>query len=203
MTPRGTTISGTGGRAGSRKAGVCDIARKIGTAGARGYCPANAATHALRPLVAGRGRGRGPDPGGVCRPGGGDRSAALGLAGDGGGRGGASAARWRGAVAEVGRTLAGSVLWEEQDGGLYVSRLAVAPAWRRRGIAPGVDGRRRKRRRGRCGCRACIWHAAGAGWTTGGCSLRAASSRRRETHPGYAEPTFVNMEKPLNPTETY
>ena len=24
----------------------------------------------------------------------------------------------------------------------------------------------------------------------------------RETHPGYAEPTFVNMEKPLDATET-
>ena len=42
------------------------------------------------------------------------------------------------AVAEVADGLAGSALWAEQDGGLYLGRLAVAPAWRGRGIAKAL-----------------------------------------------------------------
>jgi GNAT superfamily N-acetyltransferase len=40
-----------------------------------------------------------------------------------------------GAVAEEAGALAGSALWAEQGRGLYLARLAVAPAWRGRGIA--------------------------------------------------------------------
>ena len=43
-----------------------------------------------------------------------------------------------GGVAEVAGGLAGSALWAEQDGGLYLARLAVAPAWRGRGIAKAL-----------------------------------------------------------------
>ena len=43
-----------------------------------------------------------------------------------------------GAVAEVAGGLVGSALWAEQDGGLYLGRLAVAPAWRGRGIAKAL-----------------------------------------------------------------
>src|ERR1700741_1818476 len=40
-----------------------------------------------------------------------------------------------GAVAQTGEDIGGSALWVSQEGGLYFSRLAVAPGWRRAGIA--------------------------------------------------------------------
>jgi predicted N-acetyltransferase YhbS len=104
-----------------------------------------------------------------------------------------------GAVAEVNGELAGSALWVEQDGGLHLGRLAVAPAWRGHGIAkalvsaveaaarrmdlprvhlstrlPLIDNRR-------------LFAAWGFVETT------------RHAHPGYAEATFVTMEKRLVP----
>jgi predicted N-acetyltransferase YhbS len=102
-----------------------------------------------------------------------------------------------GAVAEVGRALAGSAVWVERDDGLYLARLAVAPAFRRRGIARAL-------------VLAAETAARGAGLPVLRLSTRLAllDNRRlfaacgfvetaREAHPGYAEPTFVNMEKRL------
>ena len=102
-----------------------------------------------------------------------------------------------GAVAEADDRLVGSALWAERDGGLYLSRLAVAQRWRGCGIAKAlvaatetaarrlrlphihlstrlvlIDNRR-------------LFAACGFVETT------------REAHPGYAEPTFVNMVKRL------
>ena len=81
--------------------------------------------------------------------------------------------------------------------GLYLGRLAVAPAWRGRGIA-----------------RALVAAAEMAARRTGlprvhlSTRLVLLDNRRlfaacgfvettRDAHPGYAEPTFVNMEKRL------
>jgi predicted N-acetyltransferase YhbS len=103
-----------------------------------------------------------------------------------------------GTVAMVTNALAGSALWTEQDGGLYLGRLAVAPAWRRRGVA-----------------RALVAAAEAAARSAGLPVMRLSTrlvlldNRRlfaacgfvettREAHPGYAEPTFVNMEKRLS-----
>jgi len=100
-----------------------------------------------------------------------------------------------GAVAQIEGALAGSVLWETKDGGLYVSRVAVAPVFRRRGIA-----------------RALMAAAEGAARGSGllfvhlGTRLVLADNRRLfsacgfvETectaHPGYSEPTSVTMVK--------
>jgi predicted N-acetyltransferase YhbS len=102
-----------------------------------------------------------------------------------------------GAVAEAAGGVVGSALWSEQDGGLYLGRLAVAPAWRGRGIAralvataeaaarrmalPGIHLSTRlvlldnRRLFAACGFVETACHA----------------------HPGYAEPTFVTMEKRL------
>ena len=103
-----------------------------------------------------------------------------------------------GTVAMVTNALAGSALWTEQDGGLYLGRLAVAPAWRRRGVARALVA------------------AAEAAARSAGLPVMRLSTRlvlldnRRlfaacgfvettcEAHPGYAEPTFVNMEKRLS-----
>jgi predicted N-acetyltransferase YhbS len=85
-----------------------------------------------------------------------------------------------GAVAEVNGGLVGSALWNERKGGLYLSRLAVAPAWRRRGLPRLYLSTRlvlldNRRLFGACGF----------------------VETARDAHPGYAEPTFVNMEKRL------
>jgi len=101
-------------------------------------------------------------------------------------------------VAEFDGVLAGSALWDAQDGGLYVSRVAVAPGWRRRGIA-----------------RALMAAAEAAAWELGlprlhlGTRLVLADNRRlfaacgfvetgQTAHPGYAEPTSVTMQKNLS-----
>lgn len=100
-----------------------------------------------------------------------------------------------GAVAEVDQQLAGSVLWEEKDGGLYVSRVAVAPAWRRRGIARALMAEAEAATRA---MRLPRLHL--------GTRLVLADNRRlfaacgfveteQTVHPGYAEPTSVTMEK--------
>jgi ribosomal protein S18 acetylase RimI-like enzyme len=102
-----------------------------------------------------------------------------------------------GALAEVAGELAGSALWVEQDGGLYLGRLAVAPRARGRGIA-----------------KALLAEAEAAARDMGlprihlSTRLTLLDNRRLfiargfvetalGTHPGYAEPTFVNMEKRL------
>ena len=102
-----------------------------------------------------------------------------------------------GAVAEVAGGLAGSALWVEQDGGLYLGRLAVAPAWRGRGIAKALVASAEAAAR-----------AMGVPRIHLSTRLVLLDNRRlfaacgfvettREAHPGYAEATFVNMEKRL------
>ena len=102
-----------------------------------------------------------------------------------------------GAVVEVDGVLAGSVLWEATGGGLYLSRVAVAPAFRRRGIA-----------------RALLGAAEHAAYCSGLALLHLSTrlvlgdNRRlfascgfveteQRAHPGYAEPTSVTMVKRL------
>lgn len=102
-----------------------------------------------------------------------------------------------GAGAFTATLLTGAVLWAEKDGGLYVSRLSVAPEMRGRGIAPRL-----------------LAAAEDAAWAMGlprlhlGTRLALEGNRRlfvrfgfREVafhaHPGYAAPTWVAMEKLL------
>lgn len=102
-----------------------------------------------------------------------------------------------GAVALCGGELAGSVLWQVRDGGLYVGRLAVAPAHRRRGIARALlaaaesEARRRGLPRLSLGTRLALADNR---------RIFAAAGFREvamHAHPGYAAPTWVEMEKVL------
>ena len=104
-----------------------------------------------------------------------------------------------GSVAEVDGQLVGSVMWEPKGGGLYLERLAVDPAWRGRGIARSLV--------------AVVEEAArqtGAPRVHLGTRLVLTDNRRlfaacgfveiaRHAHPGYAAPTWVEMEKRLAP----
>jgi predicted N-acetyltransferase YhbS len=102
-----------------------------------------------------------------------------------------------GMVAEPADAIVASIMWSAVDGGLYVARLSVAPAWRRRGLA-----------------RALLAAAEDASLAAGlprlhlGTRLVLLDNRRlfsgagfvevaRHAHPGYANPTWVEMEKRL------
>lgn len=100
-----------------------------------------------------------------------------------------------GALAEGSDRPAAVVLWQEKGGGLYFGRLAVHPDWRGHGLARAlveaaeVEARRRGLSR--------VWLStrlvlagnrrmfAALGYTEG----------ERHAHPGYAQPTFVDIEK--------
>ena len=100
-----------------------------------------------------------------------------------------------GAVVEGEGALVGSALWLPRGGALYFARLAVAPDWRGRGIASRLIAAAEAAAR--------VAHLSRIELST---RLVLADNRRLfaacgfvETsvgaHPGYAAPTFVNMEK--------
>jgi ribosomal protein S18 acetylase RimI-like enzyme len=102
-----------------------------------------------------------------------------------------------GAVLHVGGAIVGVVLWEEQDGALYISRVSVDPEHRRRGIARALmdEAEREARRRG-------------MSRMTLGVRLELEENRRLfrscgfedaefRSHEGFREPTWVLMERRL------
>ncbi|PYN81160.1 MAG: hypothetical protein DMD96_11045 [Candidatus Rokuibacteriota bacterium] len=106
-------------------------------------------------------------------------------------------ARGGGAVVERGGVMVGVVLWNEEDGALYISRLSVNPEHRRQGIARAlIDAAEREARR------------QGLPRMTLGVRLELEENRRlfrscgfEETtfrsHEGFSEPTWVMMERRL------
>ena len=102
-----------------------------------------------------------------------------------------------GAVVEIEAALAGSVLWETKDRGLYISRVAVVPAFRRRGIARALLAAAEDAAR-----------ASHLPFLHLGTRLVLTDNRRlffacgfveteQTAHPGYAEATSVTMVKRL------
>ena len=102
-----------------------------------------------------------------------------------------------GALVEVGGVIAGTVLWNEEEDGLYVSRLSVHPEHRKRGIASALikEAEQEARRRGltimRLGVRLALednrrFFASG-GFT----------ETTLHRHEGFSEPTWVMMERIL------
>ena len=97
----------------------------------------------------------------------------------------------------IGDSLAGCVIWQVQDRGLYLGRVSVDPARRGRGIAPAMIAALEQEARGRGLPRLLL-----------STRLVLADNRRlfarcgfvetaQHAHPGYAHPTFVDMEKAL------
>lgn len=102
-----------------------------------------------------------------------------------------------GMVAEPADAMVASIMWSEVDGGLYIARLAVAPAWRRRGLARALLAAAERASR-----------AAGLPRLHLGTRLVLRDNRRlfsavgfvevaRHAHAGYPQPTWVEMEKRL------
>lgn len=102
-----------------------------------------------------------------------------------------------GLVACAGDSIAGCVLWQVQPRGLYLGRLAVDPAHRGRGIAAALVAAVEAQARQLALPRLLL-----------STRLVLAANRRlfarcgftettRHAHPGYAYPTFVDMEKPV------
>ncbi len=102
-----------------------------------------------------------------------------------------------GAAIEQDGTLVAGCIWQEKDGGLYFGRLAVAPAARGQGYAGRLLAAAEAEARAR-----------GLPKLLLSTRLALTSNRRLfaahgfaevayQAHPGYAEPTFVDMEKPL------
>ncbi len=94
----------------------------------------------------------------------------------------------------AGMAMAG-LLWAERDGGLYVSRVAVDPAWRRRGLATillqAAESEATRRGLPR------LWLSTRLAL---GCNVRLFSQlgfveTARHAHAGYEKPTFLDMAK--------
>jgi predicted N-acetyltransferase YhbS len=106
-------------------------------------------------------------------------------------------AKGGGVGAEREGALIGVVLWTPEDDALYLGRLAVAPAWRGRGLAgqliDAVEAEALRR---------------GLGWLRVQARLELPRNRLLfarhgyvevgvRAHPGYSEPTIAVMEKAL------
>ena len=106
-----------------------------------------------------------------------------------------------GAVWDAGG-LHGCVLWRMRDGGLYLNRVAVRPAFQGRGIARllllavEAEGRRRGVER--------VWLEVRLALEGNRRLFAAAGFRegRRQAHPGYPVPTYVEMERVLPTPDT-
>jgi len=102
-------------------------------------------------------------------------------------------------IVEADGKLAGSIFCAVKGDALYIGRLAVAPEWRRRGIADALieaardEARRRRLARLTLGARIML---------PGNVALfrRHGFSVVRETcHPGFTQPTSYDMELVLGP----
>jgi ribosomal protein S18 acetylase RimI-like enzyme len=102
-----------------------------------------------------------------------------------------------GAAVEADARLVGLVLWAVRDDGLYLGRLAVLPPWRGRGAARALIGegeteaRRRGLRRLRLRVRLALEENRRLFLACG------FKESERGVHPGYAEATYLVMEKAL------
>ena len=102
-----------------------------------------------------------------------------------------------GAVADAQGALAGAVLWDVREGGLYVKRLSVAPEFRRLGVAGALVmaseavARADRHPRIHAGVRLRLIGNRALFASLGFCETF------QHAHDGFTEPTWVEMEKRL------
>lgn len=105
--------------------------------------------------------------------------------------------RGGGAVLERDGQVVGAVLWNEDDGSLYVGRLSVDPAYRRRGIARRLmdeaeaEARRQGLMRMTLGARLALEDNRQLFRSCG------FEEKSLHAHAGFSEPTWVLMERRL------
>jgi GNAT superfamily N-acetyltransferase len=103
-----------------------------------------------------------------------------------------------GACIEADGVMAAVLLWTRKDDALYLGRLAVPPAWRRRGLARALvaaaeaKARRRGLTRMALGVRV---ELADNHRLFAACGF---AETHRTSHPGYTRPTSIQMEKRLS-----
>jgi predicted N-acetyltransferase YhbS len=102
-----------------------------------------------------------------------------------------------GAAFEADARLVGLVLWAERDGGLYLGRLAVLPAWRGRGAARALIGAGETEARRRALLRLHVRVRIALDENRRLFAACGFVATKQGAHPGYAEPTYVAMEKAL------
>jgi predicted N-acetyltransferase YhbS len=103
-----------------------------------------------------------------------------------------------GFVAETRERMIGCVLTTfNSPGELYVGRLAVVPQWRRRGLARRLMARAEELARER-GCAAMsLGVRIALGENIAFFERLGFRFVREERHPGYSQPTYISMAKPL------
>ena len=100
-------------------------------------------------------------------------------------------------VAEIAGAPAGCVMYKPEDGGVYLGRLAVRPIYRRRGIAQTLIAAVEAEAI-RLGAAAVSLNVrvslVGNQRLFADCGYHEIA---RHAHPGFAEPTFIEMQKRL------
>jgi len=102
-----------------------------------------------------------------------------------------------GAVLEVDGVMVGAVLWNEEDGALYIGRLSIHPEHRRRGFARALvdEAERAARRLGFSRMTLGVRLELEDNWRLfKSCGFEDKELR---SHEGFSEPTWVLMERRL------
>ena len=105
--------------------------------------------------------------------------------------------RGGGAVLEVDGVMVGAVLWNEEDGALYIGRLSIHPEHRRRGFARAlvVEAEREARRAGFTRMTLGVRLELEDNWRLfKSCGFEDKELR---SHEGFSQPTWVLMERRL------
>ena len=106
-----------------------------------------------------------------------------------------------GLVAEAGETVAG-LLWVEKDGGLHVSRLVVEPARQHHGLATRLLAMAEVEAARRGVPRLCLSTRLAFTGNRRLFGRLGFAETTQHAHPGYAEPTFVDLVKQVGAMET-